>query len=655
MPIQSPSAPSPRLQAGSRAAPVSGSRKKKRAPTRSKPEARPSSGFDGLVRRAKRLVRDTPSGASLLGLGVLPSAWAGPIAGTKALTVQSGSNVGTSTAMLARWSELPLLVAARGGLPPTPHVTVAPANHSTVTWPATRVFPRFAEAADRLDVIDAKGMSDDEATVLATFQGLVNSKQPRVYLRTNDLDSAQWLAETGRAYDTAPGRFEMLLKYRNEIEGIVVTDDKLPESLNVATTLASQKRSIVVPAALVQQLTAAPFHFPVVEDLRAHAFPDRAALYSWQLAQLAGGAADRLLVGLGPWVKGSLRDYAVATGSMVVWLDPRINSEKKLLDQYMSRMPVGSSYLGWWPEEGSGVEAASRHGVATFAADWSENLSLLTGVSVKSALQKAPPTPPLENKAYVAMFMSDGDNLQLDQGLVPRKWNDTRRGDQPIAWTTSPALVDIAPPILRYYQRTASANDTLVCGPSGLGYTYPEAWPPAAFEQYAANSGRYLHAAGLDTLTLWNKKHDLSSANAAAYAEHMPHLRGMTVQDESKELKMLGGRVPMLRFHISYGDTAAIVKRGIDHEIRGFSAKSPRFIAVQGNLNSGPMHPSALFDVQQGFADRDDVVFVRHDHFFALLREAAKNSGAASGAHAVSAGRSAIAVGALVSALALYV
>ena len=70
----------------------------------------------------------------------------------------------------------------------------------------------------------------------------------------------------------------------------------------------------------------------------------------------------------------------------------------------------------------------------------------------------APAPPPLENKVYVAIFMSDGDNLQEDQHLIPLKWADGNRGKVPIAWTVNPALVDVAPLILRYYQRTATAE-----------------------------------------------------------------------------------------------------------------------------------------------------------------------------------------------------
>ena len=49
--------------------------------------------------------------------------------------------------------------------------------------------------------------------------------------------------------------------------------------------------------------------------------------------------------------------------------------------------------------------------------------------------------------------------------------------------------VDVAPVILRWFQTTATQNDVLVSGPSGLGYTYPAAWPAGKFDTFATISG----------------------------------------------------------------------------------------------------------------------------------------------------------------------
>ena len=42
---------------------------------------------------------------------------------------------------------------------------------------------------------------------------------------------------------------------------------------------------------------------------------------------------------------------------------------------------------------------------------------------------------------------------------------------------------------------------------------------------------------------------------------------------------------------------------------------------MQGDLNSGSIDPTAFYDVQQSYASNADLVFVRSDHFFQLLRQ----------------------------------
>src|SRR5207249_128176 len=149
----------------------------------------------------------------------------------------------------------------------------------------------------------------------------------------------------------------------------------------------------------------------VLADLRTNHFASRLDVYQYELDHYGGNATHRLMVGLNPGVHvGSLRDYAVATKALVVWLDPRIAAEQTMLSKYLALLPASSAYLGWWVDEPTGVHAASVGGVPTFAADWSMNLTVLGGTPRGSAVTLPPPAPPpLENKIYVGLFMSDGD------------------------------------------------------------------------------------------------------------------------------------------------------------------------------------------------------------------------------------------------------
>jgi hypothetical protein len=492
-----------------------------------------------------------------------------------------------------------------------------------LVWPPSQQFPSFGPIST-LDVIDLTTLPADQQTLCVTLAGLINRARPRIYTEDDGGEGKTfWLDRLNATTTTFTDPFALVAKYRSELAGIVIYDPALADTLNLATTIASLKGAVVASPAVAATLGAAPTSLPTLADLRTNHFAAKTDVYQYELDHFAPSASHRLIVGLDPSIAGHLRDYAMATQAMMVWLDPRVPAEQTLLSSFLALLPPSSPYLGWWADEPSGVHAASAAGVPTFAADWSSNLSVLGGsprfVPVPSV---TPAPPPLENKLYVAIFMSDGDNVQEDQHLIPMKWADGQRGQVPIAWTIDPALVDVAPVILSYFRATATSNDVLVSGPSGLGYTYPAAWPANVFDGYAQISGRYLTAAGLDVITVWNNGVDLSTANLHSYAADMPGLLGLTIQDETQPLQLADGWLPVLKLAVSYGDSESALESGIDGALAGFTHAAPAFVAVQGDMNIGVITPTAFSDVQQHYAANSDVVFVRPDHFFRLLRMA---------------------------------
>lgn len=72
-----------------------------------------------------------------------------------------------------------------------------------------------------------------------------------------------------------------------------------------------------------------------------------------------------------------------------------------------------------------------------------------------------PAKPKLENKIYVALTFSDGDNTQYNEHVMRIRWGSTLRTKYPITWTVSPALYYCAPQMLNYYYKTAE-NSSLV-------------------------------------------------------------------------------------------------------------------------------------------------------------------------------------------------
>ena len=104
-------------------------------------------------------------------------------------------------------------------------------------------------------------------------------------------------------------------------------------------------------------------------------------------------------------------------------------------------MPAGNAVvLGWYATERSGVTTATRFGIGTMPADHFMNATVFAGGSHEIRIPAAPEPPALENKLYVTIFLSDGDNIQYTQHAMRRIWDRSSdvRGKMPLNWTIAP-------------------------------------------------------------------------------------------------------------------------------------------------------------------------------------------------------------------------
>jgi hypothetical protein len=244
-------------------------------------------------------------------------------------------------------------------------------------------------------------------------------------------------------------------------------------------------------------------------------------------------------------------------------------------------------------------------------------------VPAKPALNK--------NKIYVAVFLSDGDNIQYDQGAmkIDRLWNSPERGSIPIGWTASPVMLDAGPQILNYYYRTATENDVLVCGPSGLGYSTAFEWPGEAFtKQYGKLTNDYFEKTAFNVITVW---HELPSNKADWFTGAMPSLLGLTTQGlAGLRIRHSASGVPMIWMGAANitGIGGMAYEDGVDniYKLLSGAAKLPQssaqFYAAQGNVWGTSVSDFVRLraDLERAYPGRFE--FVRPDHFMMLLNEA---------------------------------
>ena len=432
-----------------------------------------------------------------------------------------------------------------------------------VSYDKDDFLPKTAEPAAVLDTWVQRDLSNEEQLMFTSLQGLVNSRQPRIYT------SPASPTETGNAWQNIlnlkfnePGDpYELINKYKSEIRGWIIYDDSnitVIDTANLACTMAGVERGVAISPKLLDKV--AKFDLPIIADLRGE-FSDKWEIYEWMFDNYASRTSDKAIIGINPnGVYGFIRDYAMAVKSCIIWLDPVMAEDCIQMDKYMKRMVQdGATYLGWWPQEQEGVRYAADFGVVTLAADWSANLSYFSGSRTQPIKQKDGFVPLADAqltqpKVYVALLQSDGDNMQYMQGRMLSAWLQQERGDFPLAWTSTPCSAVLAPDIWNFYASTMNAqNDMLISGPSGFGYFYPQRWVvPNEGENrelypFVASQGLARHInktdklmaeLGMKTITVWNSSDGAMTRqikNGVNYlqffADNMPSLIGITQQE----------------------------------------------------------------------------------------------------------------------------
>lgn len=312
---------------------------------------------------------------------------------------------------------------------------------------------------------------------------------------------------------------------------------------------------------------------------------------------------------------GFLRDYAVANRAMVFWGDMDKAEDVALFKQILATVNKGTPYLGWFNDEPAGVKLTSSYGVYVLAADWYNNLTVLSGIRAPIGKQQTVAAPPLQNKIYITFTVGEGDNIQYDEHYMRKSWSDPNRGSVPINWTINPLLREASPFILSYYQRTATKNDMLIAGPSGSSYFYPTYWPQDNLSTFFSQSAHYLHQLGMDYVNVIDPVYPLPSSVVQTYHDQLGVkgivYTGSTTKTETKAVGNLP--VSLAVFYNTQSDLATIKQQAAN-----WDGQSPLFISVLVGGWGNPAANSAYIAQQLG----SDYVPVRADQYFQLFRQA---------------------------------
>ncbi|MFG1913184.1 GxGYxYP domain-containing protein [Kribbella sp. NPDC048928] len=317
------------------------------------------------------------------------------------------------------------------------------------------------------------------------------------------------------------------------------------------------------------------------------------------------------------------RDYVVATKALVSWLPPGGATGDLLIEHY-AKWPTLAPYMGWFANDVSGewdgVDLASKGGSPVVAADFYMNGTVHAGFTSPISSKPRPirRIDKPKNKVYLTLTFGEGDNIQYCQRRLREIWDDPKRGEVPTNWTIDPLLAEAGPNIYSYFQRTATSNDLLVCGPSGAGYTYPASWKPEELTQYLKMSGSFMSRTGLDIVYAYSGRQDntwvlLSEEIAKGFAAYTPTKGIMQTWDGDTLTAKVGG-IPITGGWGAPGK-AAEFKAALDQRIASWDGASPLFIS--GLIGAWSWAPSDMAELGPLLTDPYELVLA--NTFYDLL------------------------------------
>jgi len=359
---------------------------------------------------------------------------------------------------------------------------------------------------------DLGTLPEDQALMVLALQGIVNRDAPRLYVNTTTLHpwqaenpksfrnewDATWLsiyASRGNSYTTVSNLGTLLstASLQGPVSGLVIyTPSEAGGSAPwIAMTVAAVDQRLPVTGSILAAYPALGTQWPEQLDLRG-TLGTKTSAYTWAISNYLDGASQEMAYIIGhDFLRGDpgdiiALDWAVARGAFVfdLRLDPSsYPSEEALADTIVGNLVPPGALVGWYDQIDYCVYAGER-GNYVLNSVGASNLSFHRQMSPVSA-------DPLEQtsrldlasleldptKHYVAVVFTDGDTPQRMTRFYDGDWFDEARGEVPISWGVSPALVDEFPTLFEYFYANASECDYFVAGPSGVGYANPSIMP----------------------------------------------------------------------------------------------------------------------------------------------------------------------------------
>lgn len=375
-------------------------------------------------------------------------------------------------------------------------------------------FPKMQEAETLL----YQGVGSDTPAarqVMRVLQGIINRETAEVFLDAGGNDTF-WFKYIAKPYHRAAKRYTsgvnpalrtLFGEYKDRIDKLVVCEFATASyTWNMGVLMACVENALPVSEEIKDLLLS---EFPDwqgdVVDIRQNWSSTKAA-YEWAIKEMLPKMNKRLLFSAGmrnDWENGEWKiyDYAVATRSFTFFLDNHTTEGADLIRRIIreGHYELNATCMGYGMHGDDLNDTMNPEGIGYVVGDFIPNVSFYSSLPSKRFEKTTPKgVTPEDDKVYVALHFSDGDNIFFDHNLGLSIFQSSERGKTPVSMTLAPALTELAPFILQYYHDNVTENDELIGGPSGFQYIQESFYKTTDYDEWCRKNNLWLGQAGMN-------------------------------------------------------------------------------------------------------------------------------------------------------------
>lgn len=346
-------------------------------------------------------------------------------------------------------------------------------------------------------VLTAGKMNEAELALAIGLQGVLNRKGKSIFI---DIDC--YMDHLIEPYERV-GLWELLAEHAGEFGGAAVYDLNCNDvGINMAATLSAAYDILGVPRELADRVKAAGIR-PVCDlgEIKGTRAQRQRVVFDGVKDRLDKGALIHQVVKEGNF-HITLRDFGIKNRWACIYTDE--SEEDRAFRRYiLGELDRNIPVYGWNDDEIAFIKDISDFGDHAIPMDWSCDHSYFKeGTSLKQKRERSAVCP---NKHYVALVVSDGDNVQwLERDFATTGTFGQRSrsdADYKLTWTFAPSLVSLCPAAAeRIY--AGKKKDYFISGVSGIGYANCLSYPRDMLYEFTARTAEAMARSDLDVVCL---------------------------------------------------------------------------------------------------------------------------------------------------------